>query len=66
MGVDVPTFSSLLTAGFVQAWYETPIPHEDVSVHRTPRIDKCSLDAAGPLGLVLHYLNSTMHAISLV
>ncbi|KAG2356575.1 hypothetical protein BDR07DRAFT_1422905, partial [Suillus spraguei] len=26
MGVDVPTFSSLLTAGFAQAWYETPIP----------------------------------------
>jgi hypothetical protein len=65
MGVDVPTLSSLLTAGFAQAWYETPIPREDVSAHGTPRIDKRSLDAAGALGLVLHYLNSTMHAISL-
>ncbi|KAG2067739.1 hypothetical protein BDR04DRAFT_994166, partial [Suillus decipiens] len=54
MGVDVPTFSSLLTAGFAQAWYETPIPCKDVSAHGTPRIDKCSLDAAGALGLVLH------------
>ncbi|KAG2363121.1 hypothetical protein BDR07DRAFT_1405295 [Suillus spraguei] len=65
MGIDVPTFSSLLTAGFAQAWYETPIPREDVSAHGTPRIGKCSLDAAGALGLALHYLNSTMHAISL-
>ncbi|KAG2356386.1 hypothetical protein BDR07DRAFT_1613096, partial [Suillus spraguei] len=55
MGVDVPTFSSLLTAGFAQAWYETPIPREDVSAHGTPRIDKRSLDAAGALGLALHY-----------
>ncbi|KAG2353241.1 hypothetical protein BDR07DRAFT_1433965 [Suillus spraguei] len=62
MGVDVSTFSLLLTAGFVQAWYETPIPHEDVSAHETSRIDKCSLDAAGALGLVLHYLNSTIQS----
>ncbi|KAG1885953.1 hypothetical protein F4604DRAFT_1917639 [Suillus subluteus] len=65
MGVDVPTFSSLLAAGFAQAWFETPIPRDDVSVHGNPRINQRSLDAAGALGLVLHYLSSTMHAISL-
>jgi hypothetical protein len=65
MGVDVSTFSSLLTAGFAQDWYETPIPRDDVSVHGNPRIHQRSLDAAGVLGLVLHYLSSTMHAISL-
>ncbi|KAG2363048.1 hypothetical protein BDR07DRAFT_1405498 [Suillus spraguei] len=62
MGVDVSTFSLLLTAGFAQAWYETPIPREDVSAHETSRIDKRSLDAAGALGLVLHYLNSTIQS----
>ncbi|KAG2360652.1 hypothetical protein BDR07DRAFT_1411952 [Suillus spraguei] len=62
MGVDVSTFSLLLTAGFAQAWYETPIPREDVSAHGTSRIDKRSLDAAGALGLVLHYLNSTIQS----
>ncbi|KAG2336009.1 hypothetical protein BDR05DRAFT_978872 [Suillus weaverae] len=65
MGVDVSTFSSLLTTGFAQAWHETPIPRDDVSTHGNPRTNQCSLDAAGVLGLVLHYLSSTMHAISL-
>ncbi|KAG2342379.1 hypothetical protein BDR05DRAFT_976528 [Suillus weaverae] len=65
MGVNVSTFSSLLTTGFAQAWYETPIPCDDVSTHGNPRTNQRSLDAAGVLGLVLHYLSSTMHAISL-
>ncbi|KAG0694598.1 hypothetical protein DFH29DRAFT_959385 [Suillus ampliporus] len=49
MGVDVSTFSSLLTAGFAQAWYEMPIPRDDVSTHGNPRINQRSLDAAGVL-----------------
>lgn len=65
MGVDVSTFSSLLTTGFAQCWYETPIPRDDVRAHGNPRMNQRSLDAAGALGLVLHYLSSTMHAISL-
>ncbi|KAG2134547.1 uncharacterized protein EDB93DRAFT_1242629 [Suillus bovinus] len=57
MGVDVSTFSLLLTTGFAQYWYETPVPCYDPN--------QCSLNAAGALGLVLHYLSSTMHAVSL-
>ncbi|KAG2097262.1 uncharacterized protein F5147DRAFT_656396 [Suillus discolor] len=40
---------------FVKHWYHTPIP----------RVEQRSLDAGGALGLILHYLNSTMHQISL-
>ncbi|KAG2746075.1 hypothetical protein P692DRAFT_201868064 [Suillus brevipes Sb2] len=65
MGVDVSTFSSLLTAGFAKDWYKTPIPRDDVSVHGNLWIHQRSLDAAAVLGLVLHYLSSMMHAISL-
>jgi hypothetical protein len=65
MGIDVTTFTSLLTTGFAQRWSETPIPREDVNVGGNTRIKRRSLDAAGALGLVLHYLSSTMHAISL-
>ncbi|KAG2343750.1 hypothetical protein BDR05DRAFT_975791 [Suillus weaverae] len=65
MGVDVSTFSSLLTTDFAQAWYKTLIPRDDVSTHGNPRTNQRSLDAAEVLGLVLHYLSSTMHAISL-
>ncbi|KAG2747612.1 hypothetical protein P692DRAFT_201840533 [Suillus brevipes Sb2] len=57
MGIDVDTFASLLTSGFAQRWYETP--------GGDPRIERGSLDAVGALGLVLHYLSSTMHAVSL-
>ncbi|KAG0705285.1 hypothetical protein DFH29DRAFT_907072 [Suillus ampliporus] len=53
MGVDVSTFSSLLTTGFAQAWYEMPIPRDDVSAHGNPRINQRSLDAAGVPGLVI-------------
>jgi hypothetical protein len=37
----------------------------DVSATGKPRLCARSLDAAGALGLVLHYLNSTMREISL-
>jgi hypothetical protein len=31
MGIDVDTFASLLTSGFAQRWYETPVPRNDVN-----------------------------------
>jgi hypothetical protein len=65
MGVDVGTFHLLLERGFAQLWNSTPITREDVRSHGTPRLQKRSLDAAGGLGLVLHYLNSTMSLVTL-
>ncbi len=65
MGIDVVTFSHLLDQGFAETWDLTPIPRNDVSLGAFPCIDWCSLDAAGALGLVLHYLASTMHKLSL-
>ncbi|KAF7368888.1 hypothetical protein MVEN_00214600 [Mycena venus] len=49
MGFDVPTFHDIIDAGFGSAWYSTPYPSR----------------RSGALGLVLHYLNSTMREISL-
>ena len=65
MGFDVEAFDYILASGFAAAWYETPIPQEDTSTGGNPRPWCRSLDAAGALGLVLHYLNSTMTEISL-
>lgn len=65
MGFDVETFGHILTSGFAAAWYQMPIPRDDTSTHGDPRPQRRSLDAAGALGLVLHYLNSTMTEISL-
>ena len=42
-----------------------PVPHCDVSSQGNPRPTCHSLDAAGALGLLLHYQNSTMWEISL-
>jgi len=64
MGFDVATFHSIIAAGFGKKWYEVPIPRSDVR-SREPRPNARSLDAEGVLGLVLHYLNSTMREISL-
>ncbi|KAF9228946.1 hypothetical protein BS17DRAFT_792928 [Gyrodon lividus] len=52
MGFDVQTFMYILTSGFATYWDETAIPRNDAN-------------AAGALGLVLHYLNSTMREVSL-
>ena len=60
MGFDVETFKLILSAGFTQKFYETPIPRDDVNTMGASRPGQCSLDVAGILGLVLHYLNSTM------
>ena len=65
MGFNVKTFKAIIDAGFGSAWYSTPIPRGDVHSTGKPRPGGRSLDAAGALGLVLHFLNSTMREISL-
>ena len=65
MGFDVETFGYILTSGFAAAWYHTPIPRDDTNTSGDPQPWRRSLDSAGALGLVLHYLNSTMREISL-
>ncbi len=65
MGFDPMTFALILEAGFGPLWVNTPIPRQDVAVNAEPRSERRSLNAAGALGLILHYLNSTMHDVSL-
>jgi hypothetical protein len=60
MGFD-PTAFHLLLEPFKRIWDTTPIPRGDLHPESSQiRLSKRSLDAAGGLGLVLHYLNSTM------
>jgi hypothetical protein len=65
MGFDVHTFDTILNSGFGYAWDTTPIPRQDTSSLGRTRPGARSLDGSGALGLVLHYLNSTMREISL-
>jgi hypothetical protein len=65
MGFNVATFHDILHHGFQRIWNETPIPCHDVLTSSVPRVICCSLDACGALGLILHYLNSTMLEVSL-
>ena len=65
MGFDVATFETLLHSGFELLWNTNRIPRHDAPSRAPPRLGRRSLDAAGALGLVLHYLNSTMSEISL-
>ena len=65
MGFDVKTFELIVRSGFGTLWLSQPIPRADASTHGEPRPGGRSLDAWGALGLVLHYLNSTMLEISL-
>ena len=65
MGFDVVTFHNILYHGFDKLWNETPIPRRDVLPSSIPRLNSRSLDACGALGLILHYLNSTMLETSL-
>ncbi|KZT62719.1 hypothetical protein CALCODRAFT_425918 [Calocera cornea HHB12733] len=60
MGLDVTTFQRILRAGFQELWDSEPIPRTDTSASGEPRPTQRSLDAAGGLGLVLYWLNSTM------
>jgi hypothetical protein len=59
MGVDVNTFNTILHP-FAELWNAEPIPWGDVNPHGKPQLARRLLDAAGCLGLVLHWLCSTM------
>ncbi|KAI0259018.1 hypothetical protein BC834DRAFT_974603 [Gloeopeniophorella convolvens] len=65
MGLNCTTFDLILENGFSVAWNTTPIPRSDTSSHGQPHLGARSLDAAGALGLVLHYLASGIHETSL-
>jgi hypothetical protein len=65
MGFDVETFDFILDAGFAHKWQWTTIPRRDTASGGGARPGGRSLDAPGALGLILHYLNSTMREISL-
>ena len=59
MGFNPDSFDYILRP-FQLIWDTTTIPRADVSSRGKPRLLSRSLDAAGALGLTLHYLNSTM------
>ncbi|KIY47575.1 hypothetical protein FISHEDRAFT_45080 [Fistulina hepatica ATCC 64428] len=68
MGLDVDTFHHVLGNGFSLKWDTCRIPRSDTDHTRgiaEPRPSRRSLDAAGGLGLILHYYNSTMSDTSL-
>ena len=65
MGVDTSTFRMILEAGFGTMWYTLPITRTDTHAAGHPRAGRRSLDAEGGLGLVLHWLSSTMRQVSL-
>ena len=65
MGVDTATFHAILKAGFGNLWYSHPIPRTDIHTAGQPRAGGRSLEAEGGLGLVLHWLSSTMRQVSL-
>jgi hypothetical protein len=54
-----------LEGGFEAAWSGKAIPRHDVPADSPPCAYRRSLDAAGSLGLVLHFLSSTMLDVSL-
>jgi hypothetical protein len=60
MGLDMQTFHLLLESGFQDAWETRPIPRADANFRGRPRLQARSLDAAGALGLILHYLTSAI------
>jgi hypothetical protein len=64
MGIDVQTFEEILVP-FDLAWNGTPIPRGDVIPNRAPQPYCQSLDSAGGLALLLHWLSSTMAAYTL-
>ncbi|KAF8799740.1 hypothetical protein BYT27DRAFT_7227722 [Phlegmacium glaucopus] len=65
MGFNVETFELIVQSGFGEHWYTQPIPHTNSSSHGEPHPGARSLDEWGALGLILHYLNSTMLGITL-
>ena len=65
MGVDVETFNFIINSGFWKLWDLAPIPRDDTSSSGNARPGRRSLDVNGALGLVLHYLNSTIMELNL-
>ena len=65
MGIDAATFQVILNIGFEHLWNSTPIPRTDTNINGEPCLGACSLDAAGGLGLYLHYLRSSMREVGL-
>jgi len=65
MGFDVATFYYVLESGFRHQWNTSSIRRADGKPGAKPRLGQRSLDAEGALGLVLHYLSSTMSETSL-
>ena len=59
MGFNIAAFDRILMAGFEESWNSMAIPRDDVTRTASPRVYRRSLDAAGALGLVLHFLSST-------
>ena len=64
MGFDVDNFG-LILQGFQAGWELTPIKRNDVNPNGEPRLGAHSLNSAGGLGLVLHYIHLCMTETSL-
>ena len=64
MCFDVATFELILNV-FKAEWDSNPIDRNDVNPNGQPRLGARSLNAAGGLGLVLHYIHSCMTETSL-
>jgi hypothetical protein len=64
MGVDVNTFHVILQP-FSLLWYGKTITRANVNPRGAPQPGRRTLDSAGCLGLVLHWLSSTMPAYNL-
>ena len=62
---NVATFNQILGVGFNELWNLSPISCTDVTNSASPWTYRKSLDAAGALGLVLHFLGSKMTKTSL-
>ncbi|KAG8716903.1 hypothetical protein FRC08_008564 [Ceratobasidium sp. 394] len=65
MGIDIATFDYLLASGFSATWAAHPVTRSDVNPNGNTQVGAQSLDAAGALGLLLHYLCSTQGEIGL-
>ncbi|KIK34174.1 hypothetical protein CY34DRAFT_26917 [Suillus luteus UH-Slu-Lm8-n1] len=65
MGIDALIFEFILTSGFASQRYKKPVTCPDINLHGIPCLNRHSLNTARALGLILHYLNSTMQETSL-
>ncbi|CAE6417110.1 unnamed protein product [Rhizoctonia solani] len=65
LGIDVETFDYFMDSGFRHAWNTRTIKRTDTNRVGASRVGARSLDAAGGLGLALHFLCSTMSEVSL-